>query len=137
MGRLGNKSCLKSVAFWVLIAAWISANNPQAAVVATVSWIQEAHRRSSHENLNLTVAQLLSGQTHAPAPEVESRRAERDGKVPVVAHFTLKKLELASESTSNGLVPQRPAFWPHEAAALSADSMTYPPLLGPPRGELG
>jgi hydrogenase/urease accessory protein HupE len=137
MRKFGRKGRIEAVAFWILVAAWICANNPQAAAVATMSWVKEAHRRSSHESLNLTVAQLLGGQSKAPAPTVEPAKTERAGKPPAVVHFTLKKLELASESTSSGLAPSRPVLPASQTKSLRAESRTYPPLLEPPRGELG
>jgi hypothetical protein len=133
VSAFGRKGRIEPLAFWILIVAWICANNPQAAVVATMSWIQEAHRRSSHQNLNLTVAELLGESTNTPVQNVESHGTDQGGKPLVLPQFHPKKIELASEPTPGGPVPQTSAFLARLIAKLKADSRNYPPLLGPPR----
>lgn len=131
---VGNRSKrIRAFAFWLLLAGWICANNPQAALVATITWLQEAHRHSGHQNLNLAVAELLGGSPKAPLRMAESRKSERPDPPPATAEFTLRKLELAVETGLGELVHGDSLCDARCPLALTAESRSYPPLLGPPR----
>ena len=48
--------------FWLLIAAWVSANSPQAATYAVLAWLADARSFSHQHRLTLDVAHLLAGE---------------------------------------------------------------------------
>ena len=131
--RANGRKRIRAFALWLLLAGWICANNPQAALVATITWLQEAHRHSGHQNLNLAVAELLGGSHKAPLRMAESRKNERPDPPPATAEFTLRKLELAVETGLGELVHGDSLCDARCPLALTAESRSYPPLLEPPR----
>ena len=58
--------------FWLLIAAWVCANSPQAATYAVLSWMAEAGSFSHQKQLSREVAFLLAGEK-APV-EMDARK---------------------------------------------------------------
>jgi hypothetical protein len=131
--RIGCRPRIEAVAFWLLLVAWGCANNPQAAVVATITWIQETHHRSGHRNLNLAVAQLLSAEQKVAEVAAEAHDAEKPPLPTVPATLTLKKLALGLEPTGVVLMPRSVACGLGFADLLTHAAREYPPLLEPPR----
>lgn len=119
--------------FWLLIAAWVCANSPQAATYAVLTWLAEARTFSHQQRLTVDVAFLLGGEK-APARITHAESAPSAELPPAVpADAVLKKLPLALERTAETPdAPDRRERWrpgsPGWPAALRA-----PPLLGPPR----
>lgn len=96
--RVSRRKIIKACVFGLLLAAWICANNPQAALVSAISWLQESHRQTGHDNLRSAVAQLLASSKKAPEQSAECRDNKRPDQAPASTGFTLRKLELAVES---------------------------------------
>lgn len=131
--RRRRRPRIEAMAFWLLLAAWCCANNPQAALVATISWLQEAHQRSGHRNLVLTVAQLLSADHKVPDVAARDRDAESPPPSALPATLNLNKLTLGLEPTGVELMPLSAARGLRFAALLTHAARVYPPLLEPPR----
>jgi hypothetical protein len=52
--------------FWLLIAAWVCANSPQAATYAVLDWVASARHFSHQQQLAREVAHLLAGEKAPP-----------------------------------------------------------------------
>ncbi len=85
--------------FWLLIAAWICANSPQAATYAVITWIGEARHFTHQQRLTAEVAQVLTGAKVLEAPAVTVGEPVRPFAPPVPVEATLKKIELSTEGT--------------------------------------
>lgn len=131
--RVSRRKIIKACVFGLLLAAWICANNPQAALVSAISWLQESHRQTGHDNLRFAVAQLLASSKKAPEQSAECRDNKRPDQAPASTGFTLRKLELAVESVVCVPGGCSESYQVQPSAALAAETRTYPPLLEPPR----
>jgi hypothetical protein len=119
--------------FWLLIAAWVCANSPQAATYAVLTWLAEARSFTHQQRLTVDVAFLLSGEK--AAERIAAADTATAAKLPpaVPADAVLKKLPLALERTAGSLdAPERPERW-RPASLGCPDARRLPPLLGPPR----
>lgn len=119
--------------FWLLIAAWVCANSPQAATYAVLTWLADARSFTHQQRLTVDVAWLLSGEK---APErIAAADTATAAKLPpaVPADAVLKKLPLALERAAGSLdAPEGRERW--RLASLGCpDARRLPPLLGPPR----
>lgn len=123
--------------FWLLIAAWVCANSPQAATYAFLSWMAEARSFTHQQRLTADVARLLGGERE------ETQVAARENSPPpaslpaVPAEAVLKKIPLSVERTADVLPPALGASHPRVAAWLCPDVWRAPPPHGPPRVDLG
>lgn len=122
--------------FWLLLAAWVCANSPQAAIYATLSWLAEAPSFAHQRQLTWDVAHLLSGEkpperfaTLAKRPLQEPLR----NSVPIPEEAVLRKLHLAGEKTGELPSPLLAAGKYANATTSMRDRWRAPPLLGPPR----
>jgi hypothetical protein len=119
--------------FWLLIAAWVCANSPQAATYAVLTWLADARSFTHQQRLTVDVAFLLSGEK---APErIATAATATAAKLPpaVPADAVLKKLPLALERAAESLVAP---MAPEQGRPVSMgwpDALRSPPLLGPPR----
>jgi hypothetical protein len=120
--------------FWLLLAAWVCANSPQAATYALLSWITEARSFTHQQRLTSDVAFLLGGEV--PRENAVAKN-EVPGPVkppvPVPPDAVLKKLELSCERLAEVLPPALRAICPNEAVRACPDSFRAPPPHGPPR----
>jgi hypothetical protein len=96
--------------FWLLIAAWVSANSPQAATYAVFAWLADARDFSHQQQLTRDVAHLLAGEKAparaTPVVVANDEREPTTQRSAFPAAAVLKKIDLSSEK-ENGLA--RPA----------------------------
>ena len=123
--------------FWLLIAAWVCANSPQAASYAVLTWIAEAQQFSHQQQLTRDVAHLLVGEKASVRPAtVVAVATEEDGKssrpmVPATA--VLKKIDLSTEKRMDGIRPSERIVALVLASERWGDALRAPPPHGPPR----
>lgn len=121
--------------FWLLIAAWVCANSPQAAIYAALSWMAEARHFSHQQHLKAGVARLLAGEPAATAvAATPSLPVERPPLVPPDA--VLKKISLALERGTEVLPPILDRSGRDLADVPRPESPAAPPPYEPPRGGL-
>lgn len=119
--------------FWLLIAAWVCANSPQAATYAFLTWLAEARSFAHQQRLTIEVAFLLGGEK---APERVARTENTAPAQPppaVPPEAVLKKLPLALERATESPLPRNDSTPLRAGAIQFLDTMRPPPLLGPPR----
>lgn len=119
--------------FWLLIAAWVCANSPQAATYAVLTWLAEARSFTHQQRLAVEVAFLLSGEK---TPErISAAATATAAKLPpaVPADAVLKKLPLALECTAESPVAPTAPEQGRPASLRWPGALRSPPLLGPPR----
>lgn len=116
--------------FWLLLAAWVCANSPQAATYALLAWLGEARHFSHQQRLTAEVASLLAGE-RAPGPGVAMTDAPaKPPAPPLPAEAVLKKLDLAVERTVG------PQFRQAAGKICGASGWTMPdPRRAPPPHE--
>jgi hypothetical protein len=123
--------------FWLLIAAWVCANSPQAATYAVLTWLAEAPSFSHQQRLSLDVAQLFTGEALPAQTAFGETPAHEDSSDfpanPVPASAVLKKIDLTAE-TMAALAPlaDRKAGRTQCTPACH-DTLRAPPPHGPPR----
>ena len=121
--------------FWLLIAAWVCANSPQAAIYAALSWMAEARHFSHQQQLKAGVERLLAGeQAPAAVSATPAVPAERSPLVPSDA--VLKKISLALERGTEVLPPNANRFGCGLADMPRPESPAARPPHEPPRGGL-
>jgi hypothetical protein len=123
--------------FWLLIAAWVCANSPQAATYAVLTWLAEARSFAHQQRLTVEVAFLLAGEK---APERVTRTETSAPARPppaVPSEAVLKKLPLAMECAPESPFPRRDSTPLRAGAIQFVDTERPPPLLGPPRTMTG
>lgn len=125
--------------FWALLAAWVCANTPQAAVYAVVTWLAEARSFSHQYELTRSVAHLLKGEKSASRVAVVLQRGS-DGaperapaSVPVPPESVLRKIPLCLETAADCRRPFVRGWRVSSGAAGVPDWIRPVPLLGPPR----
>ncbi|MBL9200775.1 MAG: hypothetical protein JNL39_09730 [Opitutaceae bacterium] len=124
--------------FWLLIAAWVCANSPQAGVYAALSWLAEARTFTHQQRLVAEVAHLLGGGEAVPsaiAQTVARARSQDTSRPvpPVPADAVLKKIPLVLERTAEFLPPALRADYPRAASEAIPELLRAPPPHGPPR----
>ena len=124
--------------FWLLIAAWVCANSPQAATYAVLTWLAEARSFSHQKQLTFDVAHLLAGEKSPSHHAVGAVAGNEDQPAPPLSPIpdaaVLKKLDLSSETA--GILP-RPVVARvrrNSAGDWRGDTLRAPPPHGPPRG---
>jgi len=99
MSRFRRRLSASPWPFWLLIAAWVCANAPQAALYAGLAWLAEARSFTHQQRLTVEVAYLLGGDATrtAEAAKVAATRTDAPAKAPtaVPADAVLKKIVLA------------------------------------------
>ena len=122
--------------FWLLLAAWVCANSPQAAIYGVLGWLAEARNFSHQHRLMADVAGLLGGEKSPESTVVASAETHQNSLPVVPADSVLKRLDLAVQAT--GEFPSVMSRSQPRFATLRSmpDSRRAPPLLGPPRVEL-
>lgn len=111
---LRSNPCFRRWALRVLVAAWVCANGPQAAIYEVVLWAREAVRFEHQASLREQVAAALAGRAAAPsaarlaaAPKPERTEAE----TAPVQSWT--KADLGSVPLVETILHQRvPGGWP-------------------------
>jgi len=97
--------------FWALLAAWVCANTPQAAVYAVVTWFAEARSFSHQYELTRAVAHLLKGEHCASRVAVVLQRAptETPERAPVLPpappESVVRKIPLCVETIAAAARP--------------------------------
>lgn len=125
--------------FRALLAAWVCANCPQAAVYAVVTWLAEARTFSHQYELTRSVAHLLKGEHSASRVAVVLQRAlaEAPDRAPVLPpvppEAVLRKIPLCVETiaTDGRLVAGGVRLAPEGVGV--PDWVRPVPLLEPPR----
>ena len=123
--------------FWLLIAAWVCANSPQAATYAVLEWVASARHFSHQQQLSREVAHLLAGEKAPPrsrtivatTEEPEAPRAFP----PVPIGAVLKKIDLSSERGSELPDPSRVGVHHPRPSDWRGEIRRAPPPHGPPR----
>lgn len=123
--------------FWLLIAAWVCANSPQAATYAVLTWIAEARQFSHQQQLTRDVAHLLVGEKAPARPEAivaVATEDDRKASCPMVpATAVLKKIDLSTEKRIDGIRPSERIATLVLASDRWGDALRAPPPHGPPR----
>ena len=125
--------------FWLLIAAWVSANSPQAATYAVLAWLADARSFSHQHRLTLDVAHLLAGEK-VPA-RVASVALADDERQPTSQRpacpeaAVLKKIDLSSEEGNAVVQPIRVGWRTLSPTDRSGATLRAPPPHDPPRVE--
>jgi hypothetical protein len=123
--------------FWLLIAAWVCANSPQAAVYPFVSWLAEAPHFSHQHRLSTEVTRLLAGAPDATrAAQVAStpRSPATPRPTPAVPpEAVLKQLPLSLENVATVLPPPWRSHRPAARSDAAPESLRAAPPHGPPR----
>jgi hypothetical protein len=137
MSRCRRRLSASPWPFWLLIAAWVCANAPQAALYAGLAWLAEARSFSHQQRLTVEVAYLLGGDAARPerTGAIAATRTAATPKAPtaVPADAVLKRLPLYLEQTADVLPPALGAGRPREIARAAPDTLRAPPPHGPPR----
>jgi hypothetical protein len=131
--------------FWALLAAWVCANCPQAAVYAVVTWLAEARTFSHQYELTRSVAHLLKGEPSASRVAVILHRTQAglpDGAPapvvpPVPPESVLRKIPLCVETISAHPRPVTGGVRLAPEAVGVPDWVRPVPLLEPPRAAAG
>jgi len=138
MSRCRRRLSASPWPFWLLIAAWVCANAPQAALYAGLAWLAEARSFSHQQRLTVEVAYLLGGDAARPeqTAKVAAARTEAPAKAPaaVPVDAVLKKIVLALE---RGVEVRTPVTARGSASGGPAEDSGIgraEPRLGPPRG---
>lgn len=127
---------LARLPFWLLVAAWLCANGPQAAVYATVAWLVEARSFSHQHDLTRSVAHLLKGERAAGRVALVLQRTEAVAgpeTAPVPAEAVLRGIVLGLEWGPNFEAPVSPAHRLAVPELRLPPSWRAAPPLGPPR----
>ena len=96
-------------ALWMLIAAWICANSPQAATYALISWIAHSPHFAHQQQLKRDVAFLLAGESAPASVVAQDVGTEREDLPPALpAAAVLKKMDLAHEAVMEASEPRQP-----------------------------
>lgn len=122
--------------FWLLLAAWVCANSPQAATYALFAWIAEARSFSHQQRLSSDVVALLGGEAAAPAEASRAAAAAPSPVEPLPAvppDAVLKKFPLACEPVAEFLPPVLRADRPADDPRGIPGTLRAPPPHGPPR----
>lgn len=140
MSPRARPSSTRKWPFWLLLAAWLCANSPQAAVFTVLTWLAEAPSFSHQERLAADVARLLGGAAPSrPIAEAVARAQEQVPATPlpqVPADAVLKKIELSLEKTTDVLPAALRADRHREIAWLCPAPRRGAPPHGPPRASL-
>lgn len=123
--------------FWLLIAAWVCANSPQAATYAFLTWLAEARSFAHQQRLTVEVAFLLGGGKEPERVARTENTAPAQPPPAVPPEAVLKKLPLALEHATESPFPQCDAALLRAGAIQFLDTERPPPLLGPPRTLVG
>ncbi len=130
----------RSWPFWVLLAAWLCANSPQAAVFGVLAWLAEAPAFSHQERLAQDVARLLAGEAASrPIAAAVARMQEQvpaPPLPPVPADAVLKKIVLSLEKTTEVLPASLRSDRHRESPWTCPAPRRAPPPHGPPRASL-
>jgi hypothetical protein len=127
--------------WWLLLAAWVCANSPQAAVYATLTWLAEARTFSHQQELTRQVAHVLGGaraegrvaQALARMQATAKTPAPQKAAAPVPPAAVLKKIDLAAEDLVRAGGPGAPAATGWDREAWAAITRVTQPRHGPPR----
>ena len=123
--------------FWLLIAAWLCANTPQAASWHVLLWVKQAQHFSHQQNLRSEVAALMSGQpsnTDNSSRYVAQPASSKTSEIPMLpADFAVKKILLSMETASPATRPLvAPQRWREGGLRTVTDHVTDVPSP-PPR----
>jgi hypothetical protein len=110
--------------FWLLIAAWVCANSPQAATYALLTWFGEARHFSHQQRLTAEVAHVFTGEKSPAMAVVALDVSERPFAPMVPSDATLRKIELAVERMADS-----PPLAVRENARV-AHAIRWPDRLG-------
>lgn len=121
--------------FWVLLAAWVCANSPQAATYAFLSWMAEARSFTHQQRLTAEVASLLGGGAAERETEMAKTETEAPNRPPtaVPAEAVLKKIQLSLELVAEVLPPALRADRRMIALSMPLKALRAPPPHEPPR----
>lgn len=122
--------------FWLLLAAWVCANSPQAATYALFAWMAEARSFSHQQRLSSEVVSLLGGADAEPAEaRVATSAAPLPAKRPpaVPPDAVLKKFPLACEQVADFLPTALRGDRPADDLRGMPETLRAPPPHGPPR----
>jgi hypothetical protein len=120
---------------WLLLAAWICANSPQAATYAFLEWAAEARNFSHQKRLTRDVAFLLAGaKAEAEPTAVEATPVAPPMQPAIPPEAVLKRLDLAMESSVPSFESRLvTALSPGRAVQLSGLGRPAPPHEPPRR----
>ena len=138
MSRFRRRLSASPWPFWLLIAAWVCANAPQAALYAGLTWLAEARSFSHQQRLTAEVAYLLGGDAARPdrTATVAAARTDAPAKAPtaVPADAVLKKIVLALERGAEIRTPVTARGSASGEQTEDGGIGRAEPRLGPPRG---
>jgi hypothetical protein len=123
--------------FWLLIAAWVCANSPQAATYAVLTWMAEARSFTHQQQLTFDVAHLLTGE-EVPSKIVMAAAANNEQApepLPAVpSGAVIKKIDLSAENTATLVRAAVISMRQESRDDRRDDALRAPPPHGPPRG---
>ena len=132
MRSLARKSTPSPWPFWLLLLAWFCANCPQAATYAVV-WLGEARSFSHQQRLTADVARVLVGENTTPLLAGLDKLPPEPPKPSVPTSPSVKKIELAMESTLHSIAPDAPEAIISATESPMESALRAAPPHEPPR----
>jgi hypothetical protein len=120
---------------WLLFAAWICANSPQAVTYDLIVWVHGARHFSHQQRLKADVAFILGGKKMALAVQLEKAAPSKPFAPPIAAEAVLKKIDLYAPFVIEWIPPCVGDLKVFAKADRAPDRARSEPLLPPPRGQ--